>query len=174
VLTLEEYEQILDLPLEGGVPYKHLKQHVSIPTLAGITKVHPRELESRLVTRRGVKGFPQKYWETYLRQLADKKDWETFIVVLALVVYGVLVFPNQEDLVDYDAMGVFVAVKTRAENPVSAILADTYAALDLCHERRKRKMACYSAALYVWLVSRIGERAVGFRCPVKLALNRGA
>jgi len=74
VLTLEEYEQILDLPLEGGVPYKHLEQHVSIPTLAGITKVHPRELESRLVTRRGVKGFPQKYWETYLHQLADKKD----------------------------------------------------------------------------------------------------
>ena len=32
--------------------------------------------------------------------------------VLALVIYGVLVFPNQEDLVDYDVIGVFVAVKT--------------------------------------------------------------
>jgi len=73
VLTLEEYEQILDLPLEGGVTYKHLEQRVSIPTLAKIMKSHPRELESRLVTRRGVRGFPRKYLETYLHQLADRK-----------------------------------------------------------------------------------------------------
>jgi len=59
-----------------------------------------------------MKGFPQKYLETYLHQLADKEDWETFMDVLALVIYGVLVFPNQEDLVDYDVIGVFVAVKT--------------------------------------------------------------
>jgi len=173
VLILEEYDQILDLPLEGRVPYKHLEQHVSIPTLAGIMKSHPRELEGRLVTRRGVRGFPKKYLETYLHQLADKEDWEIFMDVLALVIYGVLVFPNQEDLVDYDAIGVFIAVKTLAENPVSAILADTYTTLDLWHERRKRKMACCLSALYVWLVSRIAERAVGFRCPVELALKRG-
>jgi len=74
---------------------------------------------------------------------------------------------------DYEAIGVFVVVKTRAENPISAILANTYAALDLWHERRKRKMACCLPALYVWLVSRLGERAVGFRCPVELALKRG-
>jgi len=167
----EEYEKIFDLPLEGGVPYKQLEQHVSISTLAGITKAHPRALESRLVTRRGVKGFPQKYLEGYLHQLADKEDWETFMDVLALVVYGVLVFTNQEDLVDYDVIGVFVAVKTRADNPFSAILANTYATLDLWHERRKRKMACCLPALYVWLVFRIGERAFGFRCPVELALK---
>jgi len=136
-------------------------------------KSHPRELEGRLVTRRGEKGFPQKYLETYLHQLADKEDWETFMDVLALVIYGVLVFPNQEDLVDYDTIGVFVAVKTRAENPVSAILADIYATLDLWQERRKRKMACCLSALYVWLVSHIGERAVGLRCPIELALKRG-
>jgi len=93
--------------------------------------------------------------------------------VLALVVYGVLVFPDQEDLVDYDAIGVFVTVKTQAENPVSAILADTYAALDLWQERGKRKIACCLSALYVWLVSRIVERAVGFKCPIELALKRG-
>ena len=75
---------------------------------------------------------------------------------------------------DYEAIGVFVVVKTRAENPISAILANTYAALDLWHERRKRKMACCLPALYVWLVPRIRERAIGFKCPVELALKRGS
>ena len=132
--TLEEFEQILDMPLEGSVPYKHLEQHASIPTLAGIMEIHPRELESKFVIRKGVKGFPQRYLETYLYQLADKGDLETFVDVLALVVYGVLIFPNHEDLVGYDAIDVLVAVKTRAENPVPAILADTYTALNSCHK----------------------------------------
>jgi len=34
VPTVEEYEQILDMPLNDGVPYRHFEQHVSIPTLS--------------------------------------------------------------------------------------------------------------------------------------------
>jgi len=93
--------------------------------------------------------------------------------VLALVVYGVLIFPNQEDFVGYDAIHVFVAVKTQAENPVPSILADTYTTLDSCHEWRNRKMLCCIPALYVWLVSRIGERMIGITCPVELVTRRG-
>ena len=173
VPTLEEFEQILEMPLEGSVPYKHLEQHASIPTLAGIMKIHPRELESKFVTRKGIKGFPQRYLETYLYQLADKGDWETFVDVLALVVYGVLIFSNHEDFVGYDTIDVFVAVKTRAEILVPAILADTYTTLNSCHEWRNRKMLCYIPALYVWLASRIGDRMIGVKCPVELVTRRG-
>jgi len=39
VPTIEEYEQIMDIPLSRGVPYKHLEQHVSISMLSSITKI---------------------------------------------------------------------------------------------------------------------------------------
>jgi len=58
VPTIEEFEQILDLPLEGKVPYKHLEQHASMPVIARFMKIHPAELEGKFVSRKGAKGFP--------------------------------------------------------------------------------------------------------------------
>ena len=49
VPTLEEFEQILDLPLEGKSPYKYVDHHASVSTLSGIMKIHPRELELSLI-----------------------------------------------------------------------------------------------------------------------------
>jgi len=68
-----------------------------------------------------VKGFPQGFLEAYLRQLADKEDWETFMDVLAMVIYGVLLFPNVEGFVDYVPVDVFVSsqtLKAKEENVV--------------------------------------------------------
>ena len=124
--TLEEFEQILDLPLEGKSPFKYAEHHASVSTLSGIMKIHPRELESALVNKKGVRGFTPKFLESYLYQLADQENWETFMDVLALTLYGVMLFPNVEDLDDYAAIDVFIASKTRSENPVPAILAYVY------------------------------------------------
>jgi len=44
--------------------------------------------------------------ESYLHQLADQENWETFMDVLALTLYGIMLFPNVEDLVDYVALQV--------------------------------------------------------------------
>ena len=44
-------------------------------------------------------------------------------------------FSKAGSLVDDAAIEVFFAFKTRAENPVTTILADTYIALDQCHSR---------------------------------------
>jgi len=80
VPTIEEFEQILDLPLEGKVPYKHLEQHASMLVIARFMKIQLAELKGKFVSRKGAKGFSQKFLEAHLRQLADKKDWETFMV----------------------------------------------------------------------------------------------
>jgi len=54
VQTIEEFEQILDLPLEGRSPYKYAEHHAFVSTLSGIMKIHPRELENALVNKKGV------------------------------------------------------------------------------------------------------------------------
>jgi len=139
--------------------------------LARLMKIHPAELESRMVSRKGAKDFPQKFLEAYLRQLADKKDWETFMNILVMIIYGVLLFPNIEYFVDYVAVDVFIASKTRSENPVTAILVDVFGTLDLCSERKKGKMLCCLPMLYVWLISRVEERVSSVNCLVQRALQ---
>ena len=172
VPTIEEFEQILDLPLEGKSPYKYADHHTSILTLSGIMKIHPRELESARVNKKGVQGFTPKFLESHLHQLADQENWETFMDVLALTLYGLMLFPNVEDLVDYAAINAFIASKTRGENPVPAILADVYIALQLCYDMGKRKLMCCLPVLYVWFLSRIGEKGINAQCPVEEVMQR--
>jgi len=60
--------------------------------------------------------------------------------VFALILYGVMLFPNVGDYVDYVVVDIFVVVRTRFENPVTTILANTYLALDLCCEGKMCKI----------------------------------
>ena len=83
-----------------------------------------------------------------MRQLAEEGFGETFMDVLALTLYGVMLFPNMENIVDYTAINVFVAYKNHSESPVNAIFADVYESLNLCYELKK-KMLCCLPVLYV-------------------------
>jgi len=66
VPTVEEYEQILDMSLNGGVPYRHCEQHVSILTLSVITKIPQNELSRHLVSIKDTKGFSRGSWRRTL------------------------------------------------------------------------------------------------------------
>jgi len=68
-------------------------------------------------------------------------------------------------------MDVFIVIRNRLENPVTAILTDTYAALDLCYEKRVKKLSCCLSILYVWIMAHIGEKRNEIRCPVELVLR---
>jgi len=159
--------------MEGKILYRYLKQHSSISTLAEILKIHPKELESRLVERKNTRDFPHKFLETYLYRLARKEDWGTFMDILALTLYGIMLFPNLEGFVDYAAINVFVAMKTRFENPVTTILADIYENLDLCYEMKQKKVSCCLPVIYVWLTSRVSDKVINIKCPIKEVLQHG-
>ncbi|XP_014515615.1 uncharacterized protein LOC106773435 [Vigna radiata var. radiata] len=161
--TIEEFEHILGLPLEGTSPYQHLEHHASIPTIAAIMKLHPKDLEDKMLTRNQVRGLTQGYLEQYLHHLADKEEWEAFMDVLALTVYDIVLFPRI-DFVDYTAIDVFVAKKTRSENPVTAVLADVYGTMSFCHERKGKKILCCLPALYAWMTARMFKGPVDVRC----------
>jgi len=93
--------------------------------------------------------------------------------VIAIVIYGVLLFPSIEYFMDYVAVYVFIASKTRSENAVTTILANVFGTIDLCSERKKGKMLCYFPMLYVWLTSRVGERVSSVSCPLERTLHHG-
>ena len=128
--TVEEFGDILDLPLEGKIPYKHATQNTSVSTLAGILKIHSAELESKMITKGTIKGIPQGFLEGHLRQVAD-------------------------NFVDLSAINVFIAYKINAENPVTTILANVYRNLNMCYESKKKKLSCCLPILYKWSISHV-------------------
>ncbi|KAK2363603.1 hypothetical protein QL285_088568 [Trifolium repens] len=81
--------------------------------------------------KNNARGFPRQALEAKAQALLAKKDWGPFNAVLALLIYGLVLFPNIEDFVDFPAIGVFIA-----RNPVSALLADFYHSFYTRHENR--------------------------------------
>ena len=83
------------------------------------------------------------------------------------------VVPKADSFVDDVVIKVFLAFKTHAENPVTAILADTYTALNQCHSGKRRLIVCCLPTLFVWLIARFEERVVGIKCLVESVKQQG-
>ena len=72
--------------------------------------------------------------------------------VLALLIFGVVLFPNMDGLVDLAAIDAFLAYHNHKESPVVTMLADLYDTFDRRCEKSSTRIVCCTPALYVWLV----------------------
>jgi len=62
------------------------------------------------------KGFPLSFLADYLHQLSKERDWEVFMDVFALTLFGIMLFPKTKCFVDNIAINVFIAYRTRSES----------------------------------------------------------
>ena len=82
-------------------------QHPSMARIAKVVKVSVQELDRVKQNRDGVVGIPKKHLEEKAKALADQGESASFIDVLALLVFGVVLFPNMDGLVDLAAIEHF-------------------------------------------------------------------
>ena len=59
--------------------------------------------------RNGVIDIPRKYLEERARALAGQNKWLLFIDILARLIFGVVLFPNVDGLVDLAEINAFLA-----------------------------------------------------------------
>ncbi|XP_050895792.1 uncharacterized protein LOC127102467 [Lathyrus oleraceus] len=74
---------------------------------------------------------------------------------MALLIFGLVLFPNMEKLIDAAAISLFWAVKVKNEDPVPALLADVYHTLHLRFKKKGGLMLCCIPLLYQWFVSHV-------------------
>ena len=118
-----------------------------------MVKISAQELDRVKQNRNGVIGIPRKHLEEKAKALADQGEWASFINVLALLVFRVVLFPNVDGLVDLAAIDTFLAYHHSKESPIVAVLADAYDTFDRRCEKSGARIVCCTPALYVWLVS---------------------
>lgn len=71
-------------------------------------------------------GIQRKCLEAKARILAGRSEWAPFIHVLALLIFGGVLFLNADGLVDLAVIDAFLAYHNHKESPVVAMLADLY------------------------------------------------
>ncbi|KAH1213918.1 hypothetical protein GmHk_14G041768 [Glycine max] len=166
VPTIEEFEEILGCPLGGRKPYLSSGCLPSLSRIATVVKESARGLDRIKQTRNGIAGLPQKYLEDKARGMANQGDWVPFMDVLALLIFGVVLFPNVDGLVDLAAIDAFLAYHHSKESPVVAVLADLFDTFDRRCKKSSARIICCLPALCVWLVSHLIQQDTRHPCPL--------
>ncbi|KAH1193911.1 hypothetical protein GmHk_19G054835 [Glycine max] len=166
VPTIEEFEEILGCPLRGRKPYLSSGCLPSLSRIATVVKDSARGLDRIKQTRNGIAGLPQKYLEDKARGMANQGEWVPFMDVLALLIFGVVLFPNVDGLVGLAAIDAFLAYHHSKESPVVAVLADLFDTFDRRCEKSSARIICCLPALCVWLVSHLFQQDTRHPCPL--------
>ncbi|KAL5162352.1 hypothetical protein HKD37_07G019485 [Glycine soja] len=166
VPTIEEFEEILGCPLGGRKPYLSSGCLPSLSRIATVVKDSARGLDRIKQTRNGIAGLPRGYLEDKARGMANQGDWVPFMDVLALLIFGIVLFPNVDGLVDLAAIDAFLAYHHSKESPVVAVLADLFDTFDRRCEKSSARIICCLPALCGWLVSHLFQQDTRRPCPL--------
>ena len=138
-----------------------------LPSLSKIVAVvgdSARELDHMKQTRNAVVGLLRKYLEGKARDMANQEEWVPFADILVLLIFGVVLFPNVDGLVDLAAIDAFLAYHHRKESPMVAILANLFDTFDRRCEKNSARIVCCLLALCVWLVSHLFQKDIRHPC----------
>ncbi|PNY04817.1 hypothetical protein L195_g001247 [Trifolium pratense] len=153
--TLEEFGRILDSPKKKLKPYKGLGEVPRLEDLASLLKIQVSDLKAHFKKERDSLGFQRGYLEKKATDFVKARDWESMGEILALLIFGLILFPNKPNFIDTAAISVFWAVRVNEEDPVPALLANIYYTLHLRYKRRGGLMLCCLPLLYLWFTSQI-------------------
>ncbi|KAL5184563.1 hypothetical protein HKD37_17G048257 [Glycine soja] len=167
VPSVEEFQEILGCPLGGRKPYLFSGFLPSLSKIAAVVGDSARELDRMKQTRNGVVGLPWKYLEDKARDMANQEKWVSFTDILALLIFGVVLFPNVDGLVDLAAIDAFLAYHHSKKSPVVAILADLFDTFDRRCEKNSARIVCCLPALCVWLVSHLFQQDIRHPCSLQ-------
>jgi len=167
VPTIEEFEAILGCLLGGRKPYLFSRLYPSMAIVAKVVKILAQELDRVKQNRNGVVGIPRKNLEEKAKDLADQREWTSFVDVLALLVFRIVIFPNVDGLVDLAMVDAFLAYHYNKESLVIVVLAYAYDTFDLRCEKSSARIVCCTPALYVWLVSHVFCHESRLVCPLQ-------
>ena len=119
--TLEEYADILKIKVLNQVPF------VQVPVTTDLEAI----MKTLYLSRNDIKvfwrpngdtfGFQAKFLQRKAKEFADKGEWVAFNSLVAILIYGLVLFPSVPNFVDSDAVHIFMG-----KNPVPTLLADTY------------------------------------------------
>ena len=118
-------------------------------------------------SRNGVAGIPRKCLEEKAETLASQGEWVSFINVLALLVFGTVLFPNIDELMDLVVIDAFLAYYHSKESSIIVVLAYAYDTFGLRCEKSSARIVCCMPTLYVWLVSHVFNQGSRFACPLQ-------
>ncbi|XP_050936265.1 uncharacterized protein LOC127144399 [Cucumis melo] len=168
--TIEEYQAMLSMPQkEREIVYFFNPKQTTKRTLSKFLEtVHATEIQKYIKAKGGEENVPFDY---LIKMTQTYIDEDKGLTLLALCIYGAVIFPKAEGYVDRKVIKLFFQME-RGVNPIIPILAETFRSLNYCRNKGEGKLNCCVPGklnccvplLYIWIHSHIKFPAE-FRCP---------
>ena len=98
-------------------------------------------------TRSGVKYFLAKFLFEKAHLFLYAMGFQAFEDILALLIYGLVLFPNSDQLVDVNKFKIFLAC-----NPVPILLGDILHSLHTSTIKKRGTLMCCMRLLSMWFI----------------------
>ncbi|XP_058758307.1 uncharacterized protein LOC131631526 [Vicia villosa] len=153
VPTLEEYSLFLGVPIKKGeVPYYGTMKAPDSIEISKALYLSKFVVDANLSKKGGCHGFRMEFLVKRGCDAAEAKEWDTFRAILALTIYGIMMFPNVPDFVDMNAIHIFIL-----QNPVPTLLGDVYYSIHHKNSQKGGLVRCCAPLLYRWFRSHLPE-----------------
>ncbi|XP_058733139.1 uncharacterized protein LOC131604733 [Vicia villosa] len=110
-------------------------------------------VEANLTKKGGGLGFCMEFLVKRGCEAAEAKEWDTFRAILALGIYGIMMFSNIPNFVDMSAIHMFIL-----QNPVPTLLGDVYHSIHHKSSQKGGLVRFCAPLLYRWFRSHLPER----------------
>ncbi|XP_050875212.1 uncharacterized protein LOC127078832 [Lathyrus oleraceus] len=144
---LEEYSHILGIRIKNQVPYVRTKELPKYQDLAEALHIGKKEVELNLKPKGGIHGSTPKFLVDKAIAFSEAGSWTTFNVNLALLIYGIMLFPNMEEFVDLATIHILLT-----QNHIPTLVADTYYSIHVRTQKKKGTIVYCAPLLYRWFI----------------------
>lgn len=137
VPTLEEFSKLLGEPILDQIPFSGLENIRRSEDIVVALHLTRSDIETNWVTRSGVKGLLAKFLINKAREFLKAMSFHAFEDILALLIYGLVLFPNPNQFIDVNAIKIFLT-----RNPIPTLLGDILHSLHTRTMKRKGTLMC--------------------------------
>lgn len=107
--TLEWFAHILHIPIKDQVPHMSMYGFPKSVVIAQALHLKREVVDSNIRTKGNTRGFPSKFLIERATAFADYVSWDSFYSIFALLIYGLVLFPNIKGFIDKAAINIFLS-----------------------------------------------------------------
>ncbi|XP_050909092.1 uncharacterized protein LOC127122858 [Lathyrus oleraceus] len=153
--TMEEYAYFLGISIYDIFHFSGVEGILESRVIAEAIHLRKSDINANLTIKGGIKGLTSKFLLEKTFSFANANNMVAFETVLALLIYGLVLFSNIDNFIDVNAMRIFLI-----RNPVPTLLEDTYFSIYHRTSKGGGTIVCCMPLLYKWFISHLPQSPI--------------
>ncbi|XP_050919347.1 uncharacterized protein LOC127136880 [Lathyrus oleraceus] len=149
---MEEYAYLLGIPISDRVPFNGVEGILESRVIAEAIHLRKSDIDVNLTAEGGIRGLTLKFLLEKAFYFSNANVIVTFETILALLIYGLVLFPNIDNFFDVNDIRIFLI-----RNLVPILLCDTYFSIHHRTSKGGGTIFCCAPLLYKWFISHLPQ-----------------